>query len=139
LAGEPASGRSKTPETDSANVSKTIRSLDLPFANGSADFNTDGGERSVTGKETPGEPTSLRMPVAATRMQVHGHGAVVVDAGRRVAVPAFTGSGLRMAVETASGLGLRVEPVGSGVAREQAPAAGTMVPVGTEVVVHFAR
>jgi cell division protein FtsI (penicillin-binding protein 3) len=29
--------------------------------------------------------------------------------------------------------------VGSGIAREQAPAAGTLVPLGTEVVVRFAR
>ena len=46
---------------------------------------------------------------------------------------------LRNVVETAAGLGLRVEPVGSGMAREQAPAAGTMVPLGTEVVVRFTR
>jgi cell division protein FtsI (penicillin-binding protein 3) len=63
----------------------------------------------------------------------------VVDAGARVAVPSFTGSPLRKVVETAATLGLRVEPVGSGLAREQAPAAGTMVPLGTEVVVRFSR
>jgi cell division protein FtsI (penicillin-binding protein 3) len=44
-----------------------------------------------------------------------------------------------MAVENADRLGLRVEPLGSGLARDQAPAAGTVVPVGTEVVVRFAR
>ena len=67
------------------------------------------------------------------------NGSVVVDAGQRVAVPSFAGAALRKVVETAAGLGLRVEPVGSGIAREQAPAAGTMVPLGTEVVVRFAR
>ncbi|MDP9039346.1 MAG: penicillin-binding transpeptidase domain-containing protein [Acidobacteriota bacterium] len=70
--------------------------------------------------------------------QTHRDG-VVVDAGRRVAVPEFAGGALRSVVEKASGVGLRVEPVGSGVAREQAPVAGTLVPVGTEVVVRFAR
>ena len=63
----------------------------------------------------------------------------MVDAGQRVAVPSFSGAALRTAVETAEGLGLRVSPVGSGVAREQMPAAGTMVPVGTQVVVRFER
>jgi cell division protein FtsI (penicillin-binding protein 3) len=72
-------------------------------------------------------------------MQRRANGSVVVDAGARVAVPSFAGDALRGVVETAAGLGLRVEPVGSGIAREQAPAAGTMVPVGTEVVVRFAR
>jgi cell division protein FtsI (penicillin-binding protein 3) len=54
-------------------------------------------------------------------------------------VPSFDGAALRKVVETAAGLGLRVEPVGSGIAREQVPAAGTWVPLGTEVVVRFTR
>ena len=66
-------------------------------------------------------------------------GGVVVDAGHMIAVPEFTGGVLRNVVEKASDLGLRVEPVGTGVAKDQAPAAGTMVPQGTEVVVRFAR
>ena len=48
-------------------------------------------------------------------------------------------SGLRAALESAEGSGLRLEPLGSGLAREQVPAAGTMVPIGTEVVVRFSR
>jgi cell division protein FtsI (penicillin-binding protein 3) len=67
------------------------------------------------------------------------NGGVVVDAGRRVAVPSFDGAALRTVVEEAANLGLRVQPVGSGLAKEQVPAAGTMVPSGTEVVVRFAR
>lgn len=66
-------------------------------------------------------------------------GSVVVDAGRQVPVPSFEGSGLRGVVERADAVGLRVQPVGSGLAREQVPAAGTMVPAGTEVVVRFTR
>jgi cell division protein FtsI (penicillin-binding protein 3) len=42
-------------------------------------------------------------------------------------------------VERVGSAGLRVQPVGTGVARDQAPAAGTMVPAGTEIVVRFAR
>ena len=66
-------------------------------------------------------------------------GAVVVDASRRVAVPVFDGTGLRGAIEKAADAGLRVHPVGSGMAREQVPVAGTMVPIGTEIIVRFAR
>jgi len=65
--------------------------------------------------------------------------AVVMNAGRPVAVPSFTGEALRQVVEQANGAGLRVQTVGSGLAREQAPAAGTMVPAGTEIVVRFTR
>jgi len=56
-----------------------------------------------------------------------------------VAVPEFQGAALRAVVENAGRLGLRVQTLGSGLAREQTPAAGTMVPPGTEVVVRFAR
>jgi len=63
----------------------------------------------------------------------------VVDPGKRVAVPSLVGEGLRAALESAEQLGLRLEPLGSGLAREQVPAAGTMVPAGTEIVVRFSR
>jgi cell division protein FtsI (penicillin-binding protein 3) len=72
-------------------------------------------------------------------VQAKGVGGVVVEGGKRVAVPQFSGAALRNVVEMAGGAGLRVQTVGSGLARDQAPAAGTMVPLGTEVVVRFAR
>jgi cell division protein FtsI (penicillin-binding protein 3) len=74
-------------------------------------------------------------PVAA----VKGKDAVVVNAGLRVPVPSFEGAALRGVVEKAGAVGLRVQAVGSGLAREQVPVAGTMVPAGTEVVVRFTR
>jgi len=82
-----------------------------------------------------------KIEVAAIRpaVQARGSGAVVVDGGQRVAVPEFHGAALRKVVEDAGHLGLRVQTMGSGLASEQAPAAGTMVPVGTEIVVRFVR
>jgi cell division protein FtsI (penicillin-binding protein 3) len=68
-----------------------------------------------------------------------GTASIVTDARRRVAVPSFVGEPVRRVVETAGGAGLEVQLLGSGVAREQAPAAGTMVPLGTAIVVRFAR
>jgi cell division protein FtsI (penicillin-binding protein 3) len=64
---------------------------------------------------------------------------VVVDASKRVAVPAFSGQSLRKVVEQAGAVGLSVQAVGGGLAREQAPAAGTLVPIGTAIVVRFVR
>jgi cell division protein FtsI (penicillin-binding protein 3) len=81
----------------------------------------------------------VEAPVIQPQVQAKGSGAVVIDAGKRVAVPEFHGEGLRAVVEHAGGLGLRVRTLGSGMAQEQAPAAGTMVPVGTEIVVRFTR
>jgi cell division protein FtsI (penicillin-binding protein 3) len=42
-------------------------------------------------------------------------------------------------VEAAQDAGLELVPVGSGVARQQAPAAGTHVPTGSRVTVQFGR
>ena len=103
-----------------------------------AAFNAAGGTSS-----TMPDATASTAPLAAPHIQPVAQrtpqGAVVVDAARRVAVPSFMGSGLRSVVQTAATAGLRVQPVGSGLAREQVPAAGTMVPAGTEVMVRFTR
>jgi cell division protein FtsI (penicillin-binding protein 3) len=66
-------------------------------------------------------------------------GSVIVASAQRVAVPSFTGEPVRRVIEQAGGAGLAVQVLGSGIARGQAPAAGTMVPAGTEVVVRFGR
>jgi cell division protein FtsI (penicillin-binding protein 3) len=75
-------------------------------------------------------------PEAAT--PVRGHG-IVVDANRRIGVPSFVGEPLRTAIESAGTAGLALQIVGNGIAREQVPAPGTMVPLGTEIVVRFTR
>src|SRR5579871_694783 len=86
-----------------------------------------------------GVSAPLPAPKVVPAVQSKTNGSVVVDAALRVAVPSFDGAALRTVVERADAVGLRVQPVGSGLAREQVPAAGTMVPSGTEVVVRFAR
>jgi cell division protein FtsI (penicillin-binding protein 3) len=67
------------------------------------------------------------------------NGSVTVASGKRTAVPSFLGEPVRKVIEQAGGVGLSVQIVGSGIAREQVPAAGTMVPVGTSIVVRFGR
>ena len=103
-----------------------------------AAFHAAGGTTSVM----PDAVSSVRpmeAPKIVPAVQVRGPGAVVVDSTRRVAVPEFHGDALRTVVQQATAAGLHVQPLGSGLASEQVPAAGTMVPVGTEVVVRFVR
>jgi cell division protein FtsI (penicillin-binding protein 3) len=119
-----------------AGPAKSSRLLDMLPAKVVAAFEANGGTSSAMAESASAQ---MHAPPVAPTAQARGKGAVVVDAGQRVAVPVFTGSALRAVVESAAGAGLRVEPVGSGVAREQAPVAGTMVPIGTEVVVRFTR
>lgn len=80
--------------------------------------------------------SSLSVPAPLPPPPVQNHGTVAVPK-ERVAVPSFAGKSLRDVVVQASGAGLGVQIVGSGLARDQAPAAGTLVPAGTQIVVRF--
>jgi cell division protein FtsI (penicillin-binding protein 3) len=104
-----------------------------------AAFHANGNTTSVIADAGASASVPVRAPEIRPAVQARGNGAVVVDAGKRVAVPQFAGEPLRSVVQDAGHLGLRVQMLGSGLAREQAPAAGTMVPVGTEIVVRFTR
>ncbi len=104
-----------------------------------AKFHKNGNTTSVMPDATTAMDRPITGPHVAPAVQERGNGAVVIDAGKRVPVPDFSGVALRSVVERAGSVGLRVETVGSGLAREQAPVAGTMVPSGTEVVVRFTR
>jgi cell division protein FtsI (penicillin-binding protein 3) len=86
----------------------------------------------------PEPPPLEEAAVAAPEPHVSGHG-IVVSAANRVGVPSFLGEPLRVAVEAAGTAGLALQIVGSGIAREQVPAPGSMVPPGTEIVVRFSR
>jgi cell division protein FtsI (penicillin-binding protein 3) len=99
-------------------------------------FKASGGTSSSMPDSAAGEATHLTPARPAPTKTGSG---VLVDASKRVAVPSFEGAGLRAAVERADAVGLRIKPVGSGLAREQVPVAGTMVPSGTEIVVRFTR
>ena len=102
-------------------------------------FHKNGNTTSVM----PDANVALNKPIVAPHIaatvEPRSNGAVVIDSGARVPVPDFSGAALRNVVERAGSVGLRIETIGSGLAKEQAPSAGTMVPSGTEVVVRFAR
>jgi cell division protein FtsI (penicillin-binding protein 3) len=67
-------------------------------------------------------------------------GTVVLDVEQGgIEVPSFVGRTVRGAVEAAQDIGLELDAVGSGVARQQSPAAGTHVPSGSRVTVQFGR
>jgi cell division protein FtsI (penicillin-binding protein 3) len=104
-----------------------------------AAFHANGNTTSVMPDAGTATVQRVSAPVIRPQVEALGNGAVVIDAGKRVAVPQFHGDGLRTVVENAAHLGLRVQTLGSGLATEQAPAAGTMVPLGTQIVVRFAR
>ncbi|MEO8735312.1 MAG: penicillin-binding protein [Edaphobacter sp.] len=104
-----------------------------------AAFKASGGTSSAMADAAAGESARLAPTKTEPAPQTKAGSDVFVDASKRVAVPSFGGAGLRAAIERADAVGLRVKPVGSGLAREQIPVAGTIVPSGTEIVVRFTR
>jgi cell division protein FtsI (penicillin-binding protein 3) len=76
-------------------------------------------------------PISLDTPVEGT---------VVLDVEQGgIVVPSFAGKSVRSAIEIAEESGLDLDAVGSGIAREQSPTAGSHVAAGSRVTVRFGR
>jgi cell division protein FtsI (penicillin-binding protein 3) len=133
-----AEGSDKPVVTASKATGKTPGVSNLLPAKVVAAFQASAGTSSAV--PNPDDASGqMSLPKAAPAVPVREKGAVVVNAGLRVPVPSFEGAALRSVVERADSVGLRVQAVGSGLAREQVPAAGTMVPAGTEIVVRFTR
>lgn len=99
-----------------------------------ADSNPNGSPALADAEPIP--PPALAPSRAQPSKKITGSVSVPND---RIAVPSFAGKSLREVVIQASTAGLGLRVVGSGIARDQAPAAGTMVPAGTEIVVQFAQ
>jgi cell division protein FtsI (penicillin-binding protein 3) len=132
-----AAAKAAAAETKATEEVRPKGMVDLLPAKVISAFKASGGTSSSM-PDTAGSAAPLT-PASAAPMVQPKNGGITVDARKRVAVPSFVGAGLRSVVEQADAVGLRVKPVGSGLAREQVPAAGTMVPSGTEIVVRFTR
>jgi cell division protein FtsI (penicillin-binding protein 3) len=79
-------------------------------------------------------------PVPTQESTLPASGTVVLDVEQGgIEVPSFVGKTVRGAVEAAQDAGLELDAVGSGVARQQTPPAGTHVPAGSRITVQFGR
>jgi cell division protein FtsI (penicillin-binding protein 3) len=67
------------------------------------------------------------------------NGTAVVTLGGGVLVPSLIGKPVRAALEIAQESGIDIDIIGSGVAREQSPPAGTRIATGARVAVRFSR
>jgi cell division protein FtsI (penicillin-binding protein 3) len=83
---------------------------------------------SLSQSQPPSKSASSPPPATVT----------IADAGQ-LRVPSLIGLPIREIIEQAGSAGLEVKITGDGIAREQAPAPGTMVPAGTKIVVRCAR
>jgi cell division protein FtsI (penicillin-binding protein 3) len=81
-----------------------------------------------------------KSPDAFAQAKQPATGTVVLDVEQGgIEVPSFVGKTVRGAVEAAQDAGLELEAIGSGVARQQFPPAGTHVAAGAHVSVLFGR
>jgi beta-lactam-binding protein with PASTA domain len=76
--------------------------------------------------------------VAQPKLPASGTVVLDVEPGG-IEVPSFVGKTVRGAVEAAQDAGLELEAVGSGLGRQQSPAAGAHVAAGSRVTVQFGR
>ena len=86
------------------------------------------------------QPNQNKTSEPAPQPELPTSGTVILDVEQGgIEVPSFVGKTFRGAVEAAQDVGLELEAVGSGVARQQSPVAGTHVPAGSRVTVQFGR
>ena len=89
---------------------------------------------------TPAVPEKPGDTTASVQEKLPLTGTVVLDVEQGgIEVPSLVGKTVRSALEAAQDAGLELEPVGSGIARQQSPAPGTHVHAGSRVTVQFGR
>jgi cell division protein FtsI (penicillin-binding protein 3) len=113
-----ASGQASTPSAGQA---------PSPAPNTSADAGAKPGG-------TPGAAAPAPQPAPQ-----QAAAAVAIDEAKRLRVPSLIGLPVRKVVELAAAAGLEVQVSGNGTVREQAPAPGTMVAPGTQIVARCGR
>jgi cell division protein FtsI (penicillin-binding protein 3) len=98
------------------------------------------GVQSQSKTQPPGAVANVEVSAAAAAQPHPPLAATVTIAnGKSLRVPSFIGLPVRKVIEQAAAAGLQVQITGSGAVREQAPAAGTMVRPGTQIVVRCGR
>ena len=110
-----------------------------PAAVGGTNPVVQAGLREIIGSPAqPSEPPKQSEPDASATLPSSGTVVLDVEQGG-IEVPSFVGKTFRGAVEAAQDAGLELEAVGSGLARQQTPVAGSHVPAGSRVTVQFGR
>ena len=94
--------------------------------------------REVLPSSPPDDSGDRSAVIAETKLPASGTVVLDVEQGG-IEVPSFVGKTFRSAIETAQDVGLQLDAVGSGLARQQSPTAGSHVPAGSRVTVQFGR
>jgi len=127
--------------SDTAKPQSVAQALPPATAGGNGEV-VQAAMREPVSDKPPTHADQTKMPASPSEAPatLPNTGTVVLDVEQGgIEVPSFIGKTVRGAVEAAQDAGLELEPVGSGVARQQSPAAGTHVAAGSRVTVQFGR
>jgi cell division protein FtsI (penicillin-binding protein 3) len=132
-------------ETPVTTQARTVASA-MPPESGAGTVVRAGLQQSETAPASPAESKpsattgSPETGAIAGSDHLPSSGTVVIDAEQGgIVVPSFAGKSVRGAIELAEDSGLDLDAVGSGLAREQSPTAGSHVATGARVTVKFSR
>jgi cell division protein FtsI (penicillin-binding protein 3) len=91
--------------------------------------------------ETPSPDATAALPASdpTASQPAPANGTVVLNVDSGIVVPSFAGKSLRAAVEVAQQNGFELNILGSGVARQQSPPAGSHLLTGQKVTVRFSH
>ncbi|MGA3262609.1 MAG: penicillin-binding protein [Terracidiphilus sp.] len=118
------------------NQTGTANQTAAPPANPAADAKARVGGAQTASTAPPKTPPQAAAQQAGAQQQT---AAVMVSDPKTLRVPSLIGLPVRKVIEQAAAAGLEVQVSGNGTVREQAPAPGTMVEPGTQIVVRCGR
>jgi len=131
------------PQSASARASATAAQNPTTAQNASAPVQkpADASAKSAPTAQQPGKvvSTPALVQLAQNTPAPPAGKSVTISEAKQLRVPSLLGLSMRDVIVQAAAAGLDVEVAGSGTAREQAPAPGTMVAEGTKIVVKCAR
>src|SRR5215467_3606569 len=121
---------SPTPAKASGNTPDASQSTGAKVVHASAGIAV-GTSSALPAAEVPAPPPST----GPTPAQAAANGTVVLNVDSGIVVPSFMGKTLRSAVEVAQQSGLEISVLGSGIARQQSPPAGSHLLTGQKVTI----
>jgi cell division protein FtsI (penicillin-binding protein 3) len=110
-----------------------------PAPNASVDTKVKLANAPVAVAASPPQPASPQSAKQDANVSAQQQTTTVVIDPKRLRVPSLIGLPVRKVIELAAAAGLEVQVSGNGTVREQAPAPGTMVAPGTQIVVRCGR
>jgi cell division protein FtsI (penicillin-binding protein 3) len=130
-----------SPSSPQASIASPVNSSGKSSAEAGAVSAPPASSRASSSSDSPVSSSSTLSASALAPGNAAPSGTEIVQLPpeNQLRVPSLVGLTVRQVIEQAGAAGLDVQIVGDGLAREQAPAPGTLVPQGTKIVVRCAR